>query len=230
MRLPGLQYDSPLSFSAWQRLQLAVIPPVVAGVYQGLYATCRVRVDGYEYFQHTLDTENRVILALWHETTGLLACFHRGRNFHSTASYSFDGEMAARTIHYFGAETVRGSSSRGGSEALRELQKALGVVRCVGLTMDGPRGPRRQAKPGVAVLAARTRTKIVPNAAVALPSWRLRSWDRFLIPKPFAKVYIAFGPPIPPPPSDAPEDVEETRFRVEHALNTLQETLEQHCA
>jgi len=226
VRVPGICYDSPNTFSRAQRVQLAVLPPIAAGLYKFLGWTCQREIRGQEYFEQQLAGGGTALLALWHETTGILACLHQGRNFHSTASFSFDGELAARMVHYFGAECVRGSSSRGGSQALQEMEKVLGKVPAVGITLDGPRGPRRIAKPGLAILAARTQTPIVPNAAALSRCWRMRSWDRFMVPKPFARVIYAFAPPIAPPATDHPDDVEPVRLEIEAALNRLHDDIE----
>lgn len=228
MKVPGVVYDSPNTYTAAQQRQLRLIPPALAFTFRTLYRLNRVDVRGATLFDETLSRHGRALIALWHETTGMLLCHHRNRNFHSTASFSFDGELAARTVSCFGAECVRGSSSRGGSIALDQLERALeNGVAAAGLTMDGPRGPRRIAKPGLAILAARTQTWIVPNAAAATRNMRLKSWDRFLIPKPFGRIVIAFGEPIPPPPDSSPEAVEATRLVIQNSLNTLQRELEE---
>lgn len=228
MKVPGVVYDSPQTFSVKQRRKLRYIPPMIALTYRSLYRMNRVEVRDAHYLEEPIDRDGRALIALWHESTGVLLCHHRRRNFHSTASFSFDGELAARTVSYFGAECVRGSSSQGGSLALDQLEEALHRgVRAAGLTMDGPRGPRRVAKPGLAILAARTQTCIVPNAVAATRCTRLRSWDRFLIPKPFGRIIVAFGPPIPPPADTSAEAIEETRTAAESALNTLHDKLEE---
>jgi len=226
VRLPGIQYTSPREFSTKQRIILATVPPLAANLYRLLGATCTREVRHGEIFEDMLRDRGTALLALWHETTGILACLHQGRNFHSTASYSFDGELAARAVHCFGAETVRGSSSNGGSQALREMEKVLGRVPAVGITLDGPRGPRRVAKAGLAILAARTGTPIVPNAATITRCWRTRSWDEFIIPKPFAHFIYAFGTPIPAPNTEHPDDIEITRLKTEQSLNALHAEIE----
>lgn len=226
MKLPGIQYTSPREFTFKQRMVLATIPPFAANLYKFLGSTCSRDVRHQEIFEEMLRERGTALLALWHESTGLLACLHQGRNFHSTASYSFDGELAARAVHCFGAETVRGSSSNGGSEALREMEKVLGRVAAIGITLDGPRGPRRVAKPGLAILAARTGAPIIPNAVAITRCWRTRSWDEFMIPKPFAHCIYAFGEPIPAPATEHPDDVEQTRARIERDLNALHAEIE----
>jgi hypothetical protein len=104
---------------------------------------------------------------------------------------------------------------------------ALGVGINIGFTLDGPRGPRRAAKSGVAILAARTQVPILPNAFAASAAWRLRSWDRFVVPKPFSRILCAYGPPIAPPADESAESIEAKRLEVEAALNTLQTELDE---
>ncbi len=224
MKFPGIQYESPCVFTLRQRIVLAALPPLIAGFYRALARTCRFEFRGRSYLEET-EAHGKVILPIWHETLGLGVFAFRNSNYHSMTSYSFDGELATRIINCFGIEAVRGSSSRGGSDALFNLAKALEHVS-VGFTLDGPRGPRRRAKPGIAILAARTQTPVVPLAFAVDRCWRLRSWDRFPVPKPFARVLGACGPPIAPPPDDAAATVELARREIETRLNELHETLE----
>jgi lysophospholipid acyltransferase (LPLAT)-like uncharacterized protein len=112
------------------------------------------------------------------------------------ASRSRDGEIAARYVARFGLTVVRGSSSRGGGVALRALVAALRRGVDVALVPDGPRGPREQLQGGVVTLAALTGAPVVPLAVSARPARRLRSWDRFLVPLPFARCVLAFGPAV----------------------------------
>src|SRR5437879_11760815 len=113
------------------------------------------------------------------------------------ASRSRDGEIVARYLSRFGLDSVRGSTSRGGREAGRALVAAVRRGRDIAVVPDGPRGPRGQLQPGVVTLAALTGAPIVPLAVAARPALRLRSWDAFMIPWPFARCAVVFGPPIP---------------------------------
>ena len=226
MKVPGVEYNSPRAFSPREKLTLAVAPRACAWGIRAIGLTLRTEIRGAELFQQALETNGHVIIGFWHETIAMAIWRYRGTNYHTMTSYSYDGELAARAVDQFGLRAVRGSTSEGGSSALRELEKALAQIEGAGITPDGPRGPRRVAQPGAAILAARTQTPIIPHAVAAAPAWRLRSWDRFMVPKPFAKVIHAYGPPIPPPAHDTPEDVEETRAALERALNTLHQDLE----
>lgn len=168
-----------------------------------------------------------MILAIWHETLGLAAWYHRNTGYHTLTSYSFDGELAARVVRHFGLYALRGSSSRGGAEALKEMQRAAALVPALGFTLDGPKGPRRVAKPGVAILALKTGLPIIPHAFAAAPCWRMRSWDQFIVPKPFGRLVSGYGEPIYPPPKGTPGAIESLRREVERSLNRLHESLDQ---
>lgn len=226
MKLPDLQYSSPVAYSRKQRAQLAVIPPIVVNLLKGILHTCRHEVRGEQYLRQTREPRGRAIVGIWHETATYALYLHRGSNFHSASSFSFDGELAARLTAGFDIECLRGSTSRGGAGLLRQLEKALELVECVGLTMDGPRGPRRQAQPGLAILSARTGVPVVPLAAAVSRSWRLRTWDRMAVPRPFSRVIHAYAPPIPPAESMDREVIEDRRQRIQDALNELHEKIE----
>jgi lysophospholipid acyltransferase (LPLAT)-like uncharacterized protein len=225
LRLPGVSYDSPLEFSTKQRLILATVPLAVTSLLKLFYLTIRTRVEGAEH-RVAATAHGPCILAIWHESLGLAVNEHRGSNYHTIASYSYDGELATRAMRHFGVEAVRGSSSKGGSQALHELEKVLAQGTTVGWTLDGPRGPRRIAKVGVGVLSARSQAPILPIATAVDRAWRLRSWDRFAVPKPFSTVVCAYAPPIPPPSSTDPEEVEAKRLEVESVMNTLHRKIE----
>ena len=156
-----------------------------------------------------------------------LACWiYRGHNVHTLTSHSYDGELAARVIRRFGLEAVRGSSSMGGADGLHQMQTAALQIPQLGFTLDGPRGPRRVAKAGIGVLAARTQLPVVPLAIVPARCLRLRSWDRLPVPRPFSRIVYAFGEPIPAPASDGEGDVEKMRLAVEQKLNGLHGVIE----
>ena len=130
-------------------------------------------------------------------------------------SRSRDGELGARYVGHFGLPVTRGSSSRGGRTALRSLVAAIRGGVDVAVVPDGPRGPREQLQPGVVALAALTGAPVVPLAVAASPARRLRSWDRFLVPLPFARCVLAFGPTVL---VDSDADREQAGKEVERAL------------
>lgn len=226
MKLPELNYTSPNTFTRKQRLQLALLPPAIVGLLKAILLTCRYQVRDQHHLDETLARHQHAIIAIWHESTAYALYLHAGSNFHAASSYSFDGELAARLTHQFNVECVRGSSSKGGAEVLRELEKAIPLVGCVGLTMDGPRGPRRHAQPGLAILSARTGVPVVPLAFAISKSWRLRTWDRMAVPKPFARILYGYGPPINPSENTEREHIDAKRLEIEVCLNRVHEQIE----
>src|SRR5580698_5383910 len=143
------------------------------------------------------DTPPPAVYAFWHRC--LLACAWRFRNHGITIliSRSFDGELIARTVERLGFIAVRGSSSRDGSLGLRGLRRAYLSGHLCAITADGPRGPSMLAKPGVTQLAKLSDSNVVAFYAHPERAWQLRSWDRFLIPKPFSRVTVAWSRQIP---------------------------------
>ncbi len=213
-------------FTRKQRLQLAVLPVLLADAFYLLYRTCTVETRGREYHDETLRQHGRCHVVIWHESMAMAGCYNRGTDYLTLTSYSYDGEFAARVIKRWRIYAARGSSSRGGSEALDALEEAAKTVPVTGFTLDGPKGPRRVSKPGIAILAARTQLPIVPNAYAVSRAWRMNSWDRFPVQKPFAHIICAYAPPIPPPPDESPEAIEATRLAVETSLNQLHADIE----
>ena len=176
-----------------QRIVLAVVPALAAAVIRLLGATLRYE----EVCAAGMIPGDRVappsIFCFWHHS--LLVCAHRfrGRGIAILISRSFDGELIARTVERLGFVAVRGSSSRGGSVGLRGLERAYGEGLICAITADGPKGPALVAKPGAAQLAELVGAGWV-GAFEARPerAWVLRTWDGFLIPKPFSRVWVAW--------------------------------------
>ncbi len=225
-QIAGLQYDSPLPFTARQRFFLNLGPPIIAAVARLLSYTCRHEFPGRENQDGIKRANGRAIVAIWHESIILAACQYRNTGIQTLASHSFDAEWAARAVRRLGILSVRGSSSNGGGQALRNLAVVLEHGSAVMLALDGPRGPRRVAKPGAAILAARTGVPIIPHAFAVRPAWRLGSWDRLSIAKPFSRVISLCAPAIPPPANTSPAAIEETRLLVEASLNQAHRQIE----
>lgn len=157
------------------------------------------------------------IFSIWHGQLLPLLWHHRGQGVHILVSEHKDGELIARFAESIGYGTIRGSSSRGAASALLGLVRALREGSEVGITPDGPRGPACSYAPGAAVAASKAGALILPMAAQCDRAWHLKSWDRFTIPKPFARVTVAYGAPVRLP-DDARAAAAETA-RLESAMN-----------
>ncbi len=162
-----------------------------------------------------------VIYAVWHGRILLLPLLYGRRAVRVLASRSRDGELVTRYIGRFGMEAVRGSSTRGGAAALRNLARWLEQGREVVVVPDGPRGPAEVVKPGIVGLARLSGAAIVPVAVGASSEWRLGSWDGFRIPRPFARCVARFGEPIRVPRVVDRRAEAAARGEVEAALRAL---------
>ena len=137
-----------------------------------------------------------LIYVLWHGRLLPLSYHHRHWNLVTLISASSDGEYIARVVERWGYEVVRGSSSRGGGEALRHLVRHSRAGRSLAITPDGPRGPRQTMKPGPLLVAQLTGAALLPIAAGTDRAWWFEGWDRFLVPRPFARIRIVYGEPV----------------------------------
>ena len=175
------------------RVRLGV--PLGILILKVLGATWRWRVQNEDVVQRSTAGGKGLILGLWHGQLLPLAWYMRGRGIVVLVSASRDGEVITRVIESVGYRTVRGSSTRGGREALVALLRELRAGSTIAITPDGPRGPVRKYQAGALVAAQRTGVPIVPYALHVDRAWRLRGWDRFTIPKPFARIQLVFGDP-----------------------------------
>jgi lysophospholipid acyltransferase (LPLAT)-like uncharacterized protein len=169
----------------------------------------------------------RCIYVLWHES--LLFPTRFRVKIHVLISHHADGELIAQICRHLGFKTVRGSSSRGGLEALRKLVKLAKTTHLM-VTPDGPRGPRQKVQPGLIFLAAQTGLPIVPVGVGYRHAWRLRSWDRFAVPRPWTKAVAVAGPFFHVPAKLRRVDLEYYRARVEEQLLEASEAAEQLAA
>jgi lysophospholipid acyltransferase (LPLAT)-like uncharacterized protein len=171
------------------------------------------------------------IFCFWHRCTLLAGWYFR--KFHSTIliSRSFDGELISRTLRLLGYDAVRGSSSRGGATGLLALQSAVERGRLVVFTADGPRGPIYQTKIGPVKLAQMTGEPVGSFYLLPERAWALKSWDQFLIPKPFSRVAVSWSRKVAAPGPDADADeLEAKRKEVNEALERARFRAEEYFA
>ncbi len=162
------------------------------------------------------------ILAFWHGRLLMMPySWDENRRIHMLISQHRDGQLIARTVAHFGIETIAGSSSRGGSAALRAMLKALKAGDCIGITPDGPRGPRQRVSAGIINVARLAGVPIIPAAYAAKRRALLGSWDRFLVALPFSRGVFVWGRPIDVPKGASDAALEALREEVEQRLNAL---------
>ncbi len=185
---------------AWQRswrrrAELAAIAGLGAPLLRLLGRTLRFEWQGREHLDALDRDGERYIVALWHGHILPGMFYFRDRGIVVVTSENFDGEWIARIIQRFGFGAARGSSSRGGARALRVLMRSIAAAPAA-FTVDGPRGPRGVAHPGIVWLARATGHPILPIHAAADRAWTLGSWDRTHIPKPWSRVVLTIGAPM----------------------------------
>jgi lysophospholipid acyltransferase (LPLAT)-like uncharacterized protein len=165
--------------------------------------------------------------ALWHNRLLLISYvfkkFIPQRPGAGLISASRDGDMIADATRRFGFDVVRGSSSRMGASAILELTNVLATGRDILMTPDGPRGPVYQLGPGIVFLAQKSGAAVIPVNLEYSSCWRVKSWDRFIVPRPFSKVRLIFGPPHRVRPTATPEEFEAERLRLQAAMMSLVE-------
>lgn len=169
-------------------------------------------------YDAALAAHEPVLFALWHARQFPVVWTHRGRGIVVLVSRHQDGELITRIVRRFGFGAARGSSTRGGGAAVLAMRRAVQAGQCIGITPDGPRGPAEQAKDGVVFLAGQLGVRVVPLASAARDAWVMRSWDRFRIPKPFARVVVIAGAPLAIAPGRDAETTARERARIEAAL------------
>jgi lysophospholipid acyltransferase (LPLAT)-like uncharacterized protein len=185
------------AYNLKQRLTLAVVPRLASLIIRCLGSTLRYEDVCEPGSSPGYESPPPAVYAFWHRC--LLAGAWRFRRYRLTIliSRSFDGELIARTVERLGYIAIRGSSSRDGAPGLRNLQRAYLAGHYCAITADGPRGPAMIAKPGPSQLAQLVNTTVRTCYVHPHRAWQLRSWDRFLIPKPFSRVTIAWTSPAP---------------------------------
>lgn len=188
----------------------------LSGLIRALAGTVEMRFHGDAVVRTWEMARRPFILAFWHRYLVLMRYAYRGARMSVLVSQSWDGELTSQTLAHLGIDTCRGSTTRGGAVALRDLLRRARAGSDLGFTPDGPKGPLRQVQPGVVVAAAMSGLPIVPVAVAADRKRLLRSWDRMLVPLPGARVEFVFGEPLTVAP----------RSPVEAGVERLQAALE----
>jgi lysophospholipid acyltransferase (LPLAT)-like uncharacterized protein len=181
----------------------------------------RLSVLNEQAWRNHLAQGGRVILCCWHQQFfPFIRPFraYRGARPSLMISQSQDGSLIAGVAHRMGWQTVRGSSSRGGLKAMLGMIQKIREHGLGAHIVDGPRGPIGVVKNGIVHMAHETGAMIVPVYAEADRAWRFRSWDRFFVPKPFARVRIRFGDMIALPPAHDPATFEAQRALLEQTM------------
>ena len=163
----------------------------------------RFRLRHHDRRQRLVDAGQPFIYLLWHEALLPLLWQHRRQQITIVVSEAREGQYLSDYARRIGYQLLPGSSTRGGARALLGAIRALEDGCTIAITPDGPRGPRREIKPGVVRAAQRAGAMILPLHARTSSAWSARSWDRMFLPKPFAEVHLGYGEPFAVAPGPA---------------------------
>lgn len=160
-----------------------------------LALTWRVTISGQKNIDGLISKKEPFVLVFWHGDMLMGWYFHRNYHFTSLVSMSRDGDLLAEVLGQWKYEILRGSSSKGGQEARAQLERVVREGKTIVVTPDGPRGPVYEMKMGALRIAQKTGVPLVSVTFTVRPAFRLRSWDRFTVPGPFAKIMIQYHRP-----------------------------------
>ena len=208
-------------FRWYDPILLWTIPPLAAFLIKLLMLSCRlVKVEGLERAEEAVSqTGGGAVYATWHQRMPYHFHYFGSRHVTIMISQSRDGEYAARVASWLGFRNVRGSSTRGGSRALREMVQEIREGAIAGMLADGPQGPARVAKMGSVMMARDTGVPLIPVLWGADRCWVFNSWDKYLVPKPFARVAVLYAEPIRIPSAAQGDAMEGYRRLFEERLN-----------
>ncbi len=182
-------------------------------------ATVRFKVVGREHLESVAAGSKGGLFLPWHGVTMLPIYYCRHMGFYSIVSLSKDGELQNRLLRSRGFITIRGSSARRGIRALLESVRCLKEGHVMAITPDGPKGPPKRVQPGTVHLAQRSGCPVIPVGVACNPCKRLSSWDRHMVPAPFARAVMVFGEPLY---VNEDEDEQQAAARIEEAINSAE--------
>jgi lysophospholipid acyltransferase (LPLAT)-like uncharacterized protein len=201
MASPTQHFDAEQPrYSLWRRMQIRAIAGGVISVVQTIGPTLRYEVLGWQHAERAHAAGRQCIWVFWHQAILGIVYWGRGRGIVILNSTNFDGQWAERVIKHFGYGTAHGSSTRGAITGFNELMDQMKEGHDVGLTIDGPRGPRFVAKKGPVMLAKLSGQAIIPfHVAFEHGKTLEKTWDKFRVPRPFTRVFMAAATPIQVP-------------------------------
>ena len=209
------------------QLTLRLVPFLVPWIVRFLFWTYAVRIVNYRVREKYVHRKIPFVGALWHEYMLMTVHFYNITNFTIMSSQSKDGEVSTRLLRFLGNRVVRGSSSSGGTEALRRLVRNVRDGYPAVFIADGPRGPRRVSKAGPVMAASLSRTPIIPLGMACSLALRARGWDKFAFPLPFSTIVLGYGDPIDVPPRANREEIEAIRARLDVEMARIDEQCRQ---
>jgi lysophospholipid acyltransferase (LPLAT)-like uncharacterized protein len=211
----------------WRSVRHWIVPRLLRAAHSVLVCTLRLTTSGIAETWPHRPKDTGVLLVVWHDLKLLMLHFARNQDIGVMVSHSRAGQIVAPVWELYGFPAVYGSKNkREGIQAIREGLRLLRAGRTFAFTPDGPTGPRHQAHSGVVYLASTTPTAVIPMGVAVSSGWCLPTWDRFLIPKPFARVHIHMGQPLHVPPNLPRDETAYWQDRITAILNEASDEAE----
>jgi hypothetical protein len=224
----NVHYDTRLPKLKWsRRIQIPIIAAAVYSAIRTLGPTLRYEVLGWQHVERVHASRKRCIWAFWHRVIIPVVWWARDRGIVVMNTTAFDGQWTRKVIEWLGFGTAQGSSSRGGLRGLAVMAKRLGEGLDCAFTIDGPRGPRYIAKPGPVILARKSGCPVVVfHIGVDRGKTFEKTWDHFLLPRPFARTVMLFAPPIFVPADASAADLEAKHAEMQCELERVRDIAE----
>lgn len=220
-RVSSEKYGSKKRILFLERMKAAVIAELGYWAILLIGSTLRWKIEGWSNLENIHKNRKRFVGVFWHNRIFMTAYFFRDRNIVAMISRNRDGEYIARVSRRLGFGAARGSSSRGSRGAVVEMLRALKRQQDVFFTLDGPRGPRYVAKPGAVFVAGKSGSPILPFTISTEKKWVMRSWDGFIVPKPFSRALVLIGPAIDAAADADTEAMERVQEEIQSSMNRL---------
>ena len=204
----------------WNSIRSYLLPRLLRLLHSLLMVTLRISTSGVGRSNALLGKETGVVFVTWHDLTLMPLHLFRHKGIGVMMSTSHSGQIQAAFWRLYGWPTTWGSTNkREGIRALREVLRLLREGRSFAFTVDGPKGPRHQTHPGAIYLASNAPTVLLPLGVSALDAWRLPTWDKYLLPKPFSRVHVHIGAPLSVPEKLSREDNEKWQLKVTEIID-----------
>ncbi|MFT7525947.1 MAG: lysophospholipid acyltransferase (LPLAT)-like uncharacterized protein [Arenicella sp.] len=210
-------------------LKFIVVPYLFKLVIVLVTATCRVRWHNRQTLDELSQVDRALVMCMWHSSSTTATWVLRNTAITVMVSNSRDGEYVSRLANLFGIQTLRGSSSSGSAKAIRSGLKVLAKKRILGVTPDGPRGPKFKMQNGALWFAASSKAPIVPIHIESTRQWMLKSWDGHCLPKPFSTIHVGVGKPTWVDKSELETNLDAVTARVEQTMMDNVETVRRAC-
>ena len=181
-----------------KKIKITIISFIGKWLFQTLFCLNKIVINGEEHLLNLINSGKPVMVCVWHGRLLFPSWYIRLKttNLHAIASRHTDAEIMARILNNWGYGLIRGSTRKGGKAVVQKMAAVFKSAGIVAVTNDGPKGPPRIAKAGSTGLALKYNVQIITITGSATKYWQMKSWDRFMLPKPFGKIQLIVSPPL----------------------------------